>query len=80
MFSLRVNIPRTLLKRQLELVHRVQLVHVPNDVLHFPFAVHFSRDILERIDDFGVDPLIHILNDFVVMSVMRVHIQRFLGL
>ena len=50
-----------------------------NDVFHFPFAVHFSRDVLERIDDFGIDPLIHILNDFVVMIVMRVHIQGLLG-
>jgi hypothetical protein len=53
---------------------------MPYDVLHFPFTVHFSRDVLERIDDFGIDPFIHVLDDFVVMSVMRVHIQGFLGL
>lgn len=51
-----------------------------NDVLHFPFAMDFSRDVFERIHDFGVDPLVHILDDFIVMVVMRVHIQRFLGL
>ena len=45
-----------------------------DDVLHFAFAVHFSRDVLERIDDFGVDPLVHVLDDFIVMVVMRVHI------
>jgi hypothetical protein len=51
---------------------------MPNDVFHFAFAVDFPRDILERIHDFGVDPRVHILNDFIVMVVMRVHIQRFL--
>jgi len=50
-----------------------------DDVLHFPFTMHFSRDVLERIDDFGIDPFIHVLDDFIVMVVMRVHIQRFLG-
>lgn len=69
-FSRGINIPRTLLQRDLELIHRVQLVHMPNDVLHFAFAVDFPRDILERIHDFGVDPLVHILNDFIVMIVM----------
>ena len=69
-----IDIPRTILQRQLELIHGVQLVHMTDDVLHFPFAVHFSRDVLERIDDFGVDPLVHVLDDFIVMVVMRVHI------
>jgi hypothetical protein len=50
-----------------------------DDVLHFPFAVHFPRDVLERIDDLRIDPLVHIFDDFVVMVVMRVHIQGFLG-
>jgi len=53
---------------------------MPNDVLHFAFAVDFPRDVLERIHDFGVDPLVHILDDFIVMVVMRVHIQGLLGL
>ena len=53
---------------------------MPNDVFHFAFAVDFPRDVLERIDDFGVDPLVHILDDFIVMVVMRVHVQGFLGL
>ena len=51
-----------------------------NDVLHFPFAMDFPRDVFERIHDFGVDPLVHVLNDFIVMIVMRVHIQGLLGL
>jgi len=42
--------------------------------------VDFPRDVLERIHDFGVDPLVHILNDFVIMVVMRVHIQRLMCL
>lgn len=75
-FSRGIDIPRTLLQRDLEFIHRVQLVHMPNDVLHFAFAVDFPRDVLERIHDFGVDPRVHILNDFIVMGVMRVHIQR----
>ena len=53
---------------------------MPNDVFHFAFAVDFPRDVFERIHDFGVDPLVHILDDFVVMGVMRVHIQRLLRL
>ena len=53
---------------------------MPDDILHFAFAVDFPRDILERCHDFGVDPLVHILNDFIVMIVMRVHIQGLLGL
>ncbi len=40
----------------------------------------FSRDVLERIDDFGVDPLVHIFDDFIVMIIMRIHIQGLLGL
>ena len=79
-FSRGIDIPRTLLQRNFELIHRVQLVHMTNDVLHFAFAVDFPRDVLERIDDFGVDPLVHILDDFIVMVVMRVHVQGFLGL
>ena len=51
-----------------------------NDVLHFAFAMDFPRDVFERIHDFGVDPLVHVLNDFIVMVVMRVHIQGLLGL
>ena len=40
----------------------------------------FPRDVLERIHDFSVDPLVHIFDDFVVMVVMRVHIQGLLRL
>ena len=75
-----IDIPRTLFQRNFELIHGVQLVHMPNDILHFAFAVDFPRDVLERIHDFGVDPLVHILNDFIVMGVMRVHIQRLVSL
>ena len=53
---------------------------MPDDVFHFSFAVDFPRDTFERIHDFGVDPLVHIIDDFIVMVVMRVHIQRLLGL
>lgn len=53
---------------------------MPNDVFHFAFAVDFPRDVFERIHDFGVDPLVHIFDDFIVMVVMRVHIQGLLGL
>ncbi len=73
-FSRGINIPRTLLQRHPEFIHCVQFIHMPDDVLHFAFAVDFPRDVLERIHDFGVDPLVHILNDFIVMGVMRVHI------
>jgi hypothetical protein len=76
----RVYVSRTLLQRNFELIHGVQLIHMANDVLHFPFAMDFSRDVFERIHDFGVDPLVHILDDFIVMVVMRVHIQGLLGL
>ena len=71
---LRVYVSRAIFQRKLELIHGVELVHMANDILHFAFAVDFPRDVLERIDDFGVDPLVHILNDFIVMIVMRVHI------
>jgi len=53
---------------------------MPNDVLHFAFPVDFPRDVLERIHDLRIDPLIHILDDFVIMVVMRIHIQGLLGL
>jgi hypothetical protein len=53
---------------------------MPNDIFHLSFTVDFPRDILERIHDFGVDPRVHILNDFIVMIVMRIHIQRLLCL
>ena len=53
---------------------------MPDDVFHFSFAVDFSRDAFERINDFGIHPLIHIFDDFIVMVVMRVHVQGFLGL
>ena len=75
-----IDIPRTLLQRHLEFIHRVQFVHMPNDIFHFSFPVDFPRDAFERIDDFGVDPRVHILNDFIVMVVMRIHIQGLLGL
>ena len=75
-FSRGVYIPRAILKRKLELVHGVQLVHMPNDVFHFAFAMDFPRDVLERIHDLRIHPLVHILDDFIVMIVMRVHIQR----
>ena len=75
-FSRGIDIPRTLLQRHLEFIHRIQFVHMPDDVFHLSFAVDFSRDAFERIDDFGVDPLVHIIDDFIVMGVMRVHIQR----
>ena len=77
---LRVYVSRTLLQRNFELIHGVQLVHMANNVLHFAFAMDFPRDVFERIHDFGVDPLVHVLNDFIVMVVMRVHIQGLLGL
>lgn len=51
-----------------------------NDVLHFAFAMDFPRDVLERIHYFGIHPLVHIFDDFIVMVVMRVHIQGLLGL
>ena len=51
-----------------------------NDVLHFAFAMDFPRDVFERIHDLSVDPLVHILDDFIVVVVMRVHIQRLLRL
>ena len=79
-FSRGIDIPRTLLQREFEFIHRVQFIHMPDDVLHFAFAVDFPRDVLERIHDFGIDPLVHIINDFVVMGVMRVHIQRLVRL
>jgi len=79
-FSRGIDIPRTLLQRHLEFIHCVQLIHMPDDILHLAFAVNFPRDIFERIHDFGVDPLVHILDDFIVMIVMRVHIQRLLSL
>jgi hypothetical protein len=79
-FSRGIDIPRTLLQRHLEFIHRIQFVHMPDDVLHFPFAVDFPRDAFERIHDFGVDPRVHILDDFIVMVVMRIHIQGLLGL
>ena len=75
-----VYVSCAILQRKLELIHGVQLIHVSNDVLHFAFAMDFPRDVFERIDDFGVDPLVHILDDFIVMVVMRVHIQGLLGL
>ena len=53
---------------------------MPNDVFHFSFAMNFPRDIFERIHDFGIHPLVHILDDFIVMVVMRVHVQGLLGL
>jgi hypothetical protein len=53
---------------------------MPDDILHLAFAVNFPRDIFERIHDFGIHPLVHILDDFIVMVVMRVHIQGLLGL
>lgn len=71
-----IDIPRTLLQRNFEFIHRIQFVHMPDDVFHLSFAVDFPRDAFERIHDFGVDPRVHILNDFIVMGVMRVHIQR----
>lgn len=77
---LRVYVSRTIFQRKLELIHGVELVHMANDVLHFAFAMDFPRDIFERIHDFSVDPLVHIFDDFIVVIVMRVHIQRFLRL
>ncbi len=77
---LRVNIPRAILQRKLELIHGVELVHVANDILHFAFAMDFPRDVFERIHDLRIHPLIHIFDDFVVVVVMRVHIQGFLRL
>ena len=53
---------------------------MPNDVFHFAFAMDFPRDVLERIHDLRIHPLVHILDDFIVMVVMRVHIQGLLGL
>ena len=79
-FSRGIDIPRTLLQRHLEFIHRVQFVHMPDDIFHFSFPVDFPRDAFERIHDFGVDPRVHILNDFIVMVVMRIHIQGLLGL
>ena len=77
---LRVYVSRTIFQRKLEFVHGVQLIHVSNDVLHFAFAMDFPRDVLERIHDLRIHPLVHILDDFIVMIVMRVHIQGLLGL
>ncbi len=71
---LRVNVSRAIFQRKLELIHGVELVHMTNDVLHFAFAMDFPRDVFERIDDFSVDPLVHIFDDFIVMIIMRVHI------
>jgi|LauGreDrversion4_2_1035121.scaffolds.fasta_scaffold129075_2 hypothetical protein len=79
-FSRGINIPRAIFQCKLELIHRVQLVHVANDVFHFAFAMDFSRDVLERIHDLRIHPLVHIFDDFIVMVVMRVHIQGLLGL
>lgn len=67
---LRVYVSRTLLQRDFEFIHRIQFVHVPNDVFHFSFAMNFPRDVFERIHDFGIHPLVHILDDFIVMVVM----------
>lgn len=75
---LRVDIPRTIFQRKLELIHGVELVHMTNDVLHFAFAMDFPRDVFERIHDLRIHPLVHIFDDFVVVIVMRVHIQGFL--
>ena len=75
-----IDIPRTLLQRHLEFIHRVQFVHMPDDIFHLSFAVDFPRDAFERIHDFGVDPLVHIIDYFIVVVVMRVHIQGLLGL
>ena len=75
-----IYIPRTLLQREFEFIHRIQFVHVPNDIFHFSFAMNFLRDVFERIHDLRIHPLVHILDDFVIMVVMRVHIQRLLGL
>jgi len=53
---------------------------MPDDVFHLPFAVDFSRDAFERIHNLRIHPLVHILDDFVIMIIMRVHIQGLLGL
>jgi hypothetical protein len=53
---------------------------MPDDVFHLPFAVDLSRDAFERIHNLRIHPLVHILDDFVIMIIMRVHIQGLLGL
>ena len=75
---LRVYVSRAIFQRKLELIHGVELVHVANDILHFAFAMDFPRDVFERIHDLRIHPLVHIFDDFVVVIVMRVHIQRLL--
>ena len=77
---LRVYVSRTIFQRKLELIHGVELVHMANDILHFAFAMDFPRYVFERIHDLRIDPLVHIFDDFIVMIVMRVHIQGFLRL
>ena len=53
---------------------------MPDDVFHLPFAVDLSRDAFERIHNLRIDPLVHIIDDFVIMIIMRVHIQGLLRL
>lgn len=77
---LRVYVSCAIFQCKLELIHGVELVHMTNDILHFAFAVHFPRDVFERIHDLRIDPLVHIFDDFIVVIVMRVHIQGFLRL